>query len=92
VIAEGIESSASAGQMLGLPAWAAISAGNLGYALALPLGVRRITIAVDADDVGRNAAQAAACRWRAERRIVRFVTPDVGDFNDVALAHREADA
>ena len=35
-IGEGLESSASAGRLMGLPAWAAISAGNLSRGLLLP--------------------------------------------------------
>ena len=66
VIGEGIETSASAGLLLRLPAWmAALSAGNLGSGLVLPDTVRAITIAADADKVGLWEAQAAARRWRA---------------------------
>ena len=36
VVGEGVESSASAGLLLRLPAWAALSAGNLGGGLVLP--------------------------------------------------------
>jgi putative DNA primase/helicase len=85
VIGEGIESSASAGQLLGLPAWAAISAGNLACGLVLPAEVRTVIIAVDADDAGDRAARAAALRWAMEGRKVRIVRPNAAgiDFNDV---------
>jgi len=95
LIGEGIETSASAGMLLGLPAWAAISAGNLAMGLILPPEVRSVIIAADDDGVnrqGRNpgleAAEAAARRWQAEGRKVRIVKPDTPgkDFNDVALA------
>jgi putative DNA primase/helicase len=84
VIGEGIETSASAGLLLGLPAWAAISAGNLAKGLELPSQVRRIVIAADPDDAGRGAARAAWFRWCAEGREVKIAVPDgTGDFNDL---------
>ncbi len=90
VIGEGMESSASAGQLLDLPAWAALSAGNLGRGLVLPAIVREVTIAADHDatGVGQKAAEAAAQRWRAEGRTVRIATPDRlgADFADLAEA------
>ncbi len=86
VIGEGIETSASAGLLLGLPAWAAVCAGNLAK-LILPESVRTVTIAADRDanGVGERAADEAASRWRAEGRRVRIALPDrVGhDFNDI---------
>jgi putative DNA primase/helicase len=95
VIAEGIETAASAGRMLSLPAWAAVSAGNLARTLALPSEVRAIVIAADNDPPderghrrGQDAAQAAAARWQAEGRRVRIATPTVegSDFNDLIRA------
>jgi phage/plasmid primase-like uncharacterized protein len=90
VIAEGIETAASAGLVLGLPAWAAMSAGNLAKGLALPSEVNSVVIAADPDDAGRDAAREAWGRWRAEGREVRIAMPDgTGDFNDL-LRNREA--
>ena len=85
VIGEGIETCASAGRLLGLPAWAAISAGNLGKGVALPAEVRRVTIAADRDRPGEQAARQAALRWQREGRTVRIARPDKPgcDFNDV---------
>jgi phage/plasmid primase-like uncharacterized protein len=85
VVAEGIETALAAAELLGLPAWAATSAGNLGDSLALPAEVREVTIAADHDAPGRSAAKAAAARWRAEGRTVRVAMPDKpgADFNDV---------
>jgi putative DNA primase/helicase len=85
VIGEGIESSASAGRLLGLPAWAAISAGNLAKTLILPPEVRSVMIAADPDPPGMKAANAAAERWRAEGRSVHIATPNKPgrDFNDL---------
>ena len=88
VIGEGIETAASAGVLLGLPAWAAISAGNLAKGLVLPPEVpcgncggpgRR----------GRKAARDAWIRWTAEGREVRIALPDgAGDFNDLLRARK----
>lgn len=91
-IGEGVESSASAGRMLHLPAWAAISAGNMGLALDLPAQVRSVAVAADPDPPGRRAAAAAWRRWTREGRRVRIVTPRGGDFNDIhvrLLARKE---
>jgi putative DNA primase/helicase len=87
VIGEGVETAASAGLLMGLPAWAAITAGNLGKGLILPPEVRRVVIAVDPDNAGRIAATEAGERWTAEGREVRFAIPDgTGDFNDLLIA------
>ncbi len=85
VVGEGIESSASAGRLLGLPAWAAICAGNLASALVLLETVRAVVIAADADTAGEKAAEAASVRWRKEGRRVRVARPDTPgrDFNDI---------
>jgi hypothetical protein len=88
-VGEGIESSASAGRLLDLPAWAALSAGNMARGLILPPRVRAVVIAADADEAGQKAAEAAAARWRSEGRRVRIARPDKPgrDFNDI-LAER----
>lgn len=88
VIGEGIETAASAGRLLSLPSWAAVSAGNLAHGLVLPEQVRAVVVAADADRPGRRAADDAARRWRAEGRRVRIVAPDAPglDFNDLLLA------
>jgi hypothetical protein len=93
VIGEGIESSASAGRLLQLPAWAALSAGNMARGLILPPEVRAVVIAADADEAGSKAADAAAERWRAEGRHVRIARPDSPgrDFNDLLCAGMEVD-
>jgi phage/plasmid primase-like uncharacterized protein len=95
VVGEGIETSASAGLLLGLPAWAAVSAGNLGSGVVLPQAIRRVVIAADNDAPdehgrrpGQDAARAAWFRFRREGRAVRIAMPDPGrgDFNDVLLS------
>ncbi|WP_234731206.1 DUF7146 domain-containing protein [Acidocella facilis] len=98
VIGEGIETAASAGGLLALPAWAAISAGNLASGLILPPEVEAVTVAADDDGLnaqrrnpGLDAAEAAARRWKAEGRAVRIVKANMPgqDFNDILMA-REA--
>jgi phage/plasmid primase-like uncharacterized protein len=92
VIGEGIETSASAGRLLNLRAWAAISAGNMAQGLMLPAEVRRVVIAADADPPGERAARSAALRWQRECRTVEIARPDVPgfDFNDVLRNHENA--
>jgi putative DNA primase/helicase len=93
LIGEGIETAASAGRLLGLPAWAAISAGNLARGLVLPPEVRSVVIAADPDNAGRDAARDAWLRWTGEGRRVRIALPDgTGDFNDVLRAREVAHA
>ncbi len=94
VIGEGVETSASAGRLIGLPAWAAVSAGNLAKGLILPREVRRVVIASDPDTEGRKAARAAWFRWRGEGREVRIALPerDGCDFNDLLIARETAHA
>jgi putative DNA primase/helicase len=92
VIGEGIESSASAGRLLNLPAWSAMSAGNLARGLVLPPEVRAVVIAADADPPGEEAAQHAALRWQREGRTVRIARPDHpgADFNDILRGCKDA--
>jgi hypothetical protein len=90
VIAEGIESAASAGLMLSMPAWAAVFSGNLKTGLVLPTSVRKVVIAADRDAAGIEAAEWAKHRLRREGREVDLAVPHdgVGDFNDLLLARR----
>ena len=84
IVGEGIESAASAGIFSGLPAWAAISAGNLGGGLLLPPEVRDVIIAADPDDVGEQRAIQAAWRWQREGRTVRIArTRSEWDWNEL---------
>jgi putative DNA primase/helicase len=86
VVGEGIESAASAGVLMGLPAWSAISAGNLAAGLMLPREAHSVVIATDPDEPGERAARAAAARWSGEGRHVRLARPrGSGDFNDILL-------
>jgi hypothetical protein len=84
VIGEGIESSLSAGLLTGLPAWAALSAGNMAR-VPLPDHVQAVWIASDHDAAGQSAAWQAADAFMARGRAVQVLTPDTAgeDFNDV---------
>jgi len=88
LLAEGLETSLAASELLGLPCWSAVYAGGL-CSLVLPPEVRRVIIAADNDasGAGQRNAVAAHDRWRAEGRSVRIVAPPVvgDDFNDVLL-------
>jgi hypothetical protein len=93
VVGEGLETAASAGRLIGLPAWAAISAGNLARGLILPPTIRRVVIAVDPDPPGEAAAQEAADRWRRSGLAVQLARPTGhGDFNDLLRARITTDA
>ncbi len=88
VVGEGIETSLAAGIILGAPAWAALSAGNLARA-TLPAGLTHLLIAADADAPGQRGAWAAADAFTAAGLRVEVLTPDAGDFNDL-LGRRQA--
>ena len=92
VVGEGIESTASAATILGIPGWAGIACGNLRSRLALPASVRSVTIAVDHDGPGLRAARGAAARWRKEGRKVHLALPDKAgqDFNDLLRERHHA--
>lgn len=90
-VGEGVETAASAGRILCLPAWAALSAGNLAMGLLLPPEVRAVVVAVDRDNSGVEAAYAARDRWQTEGRSVRLAYPTAphNDFNDVLLVRQK---
>ena len=82
VVAEGIETALSAVELFGWPSCAALSANGIRM-LKLSPYVRRIVIAADGDDDGRNVSREAAHRWRGEGRLVRVLeSPDGKDLND----------
>jgi putative DNA primase/helicase len=85
IVAEGVESSLSAGMIYRRSAWAAASACGIEN-LILPPEARKILICADRDEngVGERAARRAAGRWAREGREVRLVMPpdNFSDFND----------
>lgn len=92
VIGEGIESAAAAGALLNLPAWAAVSCGNLANSMILPAEIRRVIIAVDRDEAGERAAREAGARWKNEGKSVRFLKPSApgADAADILAARGAA--
>jgi hypothetical protein len=88
VLAEGIESAASAALLLDLPGWAALNATNLA-GIVLPRAIQRVLLAADHDRAGLDAARVAWSRLHSEGRTVRIAVPTAEkmDFADV-LASR----
>jgi hypothetical protein len=88
LIAEGVEDALAAHALTGLPAWAALSAGNMAE-LILPERFREVTIFADADTVGIGRAAALARRLQREGRVVRLRRPRwAKDANDILLTRR----
>ena len=90
IVAEGIETAASAMLVMGWPGWAALSASGIERLILPPLPLAAtVFIAADNDPsgTGERAARAAAERWIAEGRKVRIALPPVlgSDWNDVLL-------
>ena len=89
-IAEGIETALSVMAETGIPAWAALSLGNLG-GITLPETVREVIICVDNDmkdpEAGEKQAREAAAAYTAQGAAVKIARPPKGmDFNDALLA------
>ena len=79
---EGLETMLSLRSVLpSLPAVAALSAAHLA-ALQLPLSLRRLYIAHDADEAGRRAADQLGARAEAAGIEAVWLTPTRGDFNE----------
>jgi len=79
---EGIETIASLRSTLScLPLVAALSANHLA-ALILPVGLRRLYIAVDDDKAGHVAAERLSARAEADGIETVKLRPTLGDFND----------
>lgn len=92
VVAEGVEDALAARELTGLPAWAALSAGNMA-ALVLPPHLRDVLILADADEsgLGLDKARELAARLRAEGRHATVRRPTAAkDANDALRAMRGA--
>jgi DNA primase len=87
IVAEGVEDALAATKLFGLPAWAALSAGNMG-ALVLPERLSEVLVLADhdANGAGLAGAHALARRLKAGGRWagVRWPTSRK-DVNDVAM-------
>lgn len=90
MVGEGIETCLSAMQATGQPTWAALSASGL-RALELPPQIKTVTILVDGDRAGAQAATHSARRWVLQRRHVRIArAPEGFDFNDLLVSAAKA--
>jgi putative DNA primase/helicase len=89
IIAEGIETTLSAMELLELPGWSAVNASGLAT-IELPPAVRNVIVAADHDVAGRRSGVVAMRRWQSEGRVVRIVLPTTAgdDFNDVLMGRR----
>jgi hypothetical protein len=88
IVAEGMETALSASQELSLPAWAALSAGNLAH-FDPPRDVTRLVIAADNDPAGAAAAAALSSRFAGEIEIETAPPPPpFNDWNDWARRQR----
>jgi hypothetical protein len=78
-VGEGVETMLTASDVFGVPAWAALSADNLGR-LIIPLPLRRLIIAADNDEAGIRAAQSLRPRMARSTRVE--IEPAPAGFND----------
>jgi hypothetical protein len=88
VVAEGLETLLSAMKLFNLRCGAAcLGAWSQTKELVLPSGVRRILIAADNDDTGREMAERTATLWRSRGFSVRVKWPEIvgKDFNNVLM-------
>ena len=94
IIAEGIETAASAAQIAGVPAISAISASNMPTVVLPPQYAgsgSEIIVAADNDEPGRNAAKQLAQRLAELGHGVRIAVPEGPegcDWNDALKAAR----
>lgn len=84
IVSEGIETGLTMQQVLGYPAWAALSTAGM-KSLVIPPVVEHVILAVDHDPAGIAAANQAAQRWLDQgRRVQKLMPPKPKqDFNDV---------
>lgn len=89
VVAEGVISTLSASERLGLPAWALLSAHNLA-AWAPPPETRRVVVAADRGVAGEAAARRLRSRLRAMGLACEVAPPPGGaeDWNAHAVSER----
>lgn len=86
IIGEGVETARSASAAFGLPAWAALTAGNLAR-FDPPCHVTRLVIASDNDPAGRAAADTLSHRVSKSIDVTSAPPPECfNDWNDWARA------
>lgn len=92
LVAEGVATALSAGERLGLPAWALLSTSNL-RSWTPPDGVRRVVVAGDRGADGEASARMLAARLRRSgvRSDVRLPPDPFGDWNEAAVSWAAAE-
>jgi phage/plasmid primase-like uncharacterized protein len=93
LVAEGVFSALSGGELCGLPAWALLSTGNLRL-WSPPPEVRRVVVAADADRPGLTAAAELMARLRGIGVSCELRLPPAPrlDWNDAAAARANSHA
>jgi hypothetical protein len=79
ILCEGVETGTAIHQSGLRPVWACGGAGTLATFPVLG-GIECLTVAADADDAGKRAAEAVSARWRDAGREVRIVAPPSDDW------------
>jgi putative DNA primase/helicase len=77
-VGEGIETSLAGATIFGVPAWAALSAGNMRI-MAFPPGLQKLLIFADKGDAGEGAADELCRRAIAAGIDAWMVLPHGGD-------------
>ena len=82
IVTGGLEDGLTLQQEMGLAVWAATGEGNMA-GVALPVGVRFVTIGADRDEAGERHARRAAEAFAEQGRTVAIIRPmpGFGDFN-----------
>lgn len=89
-IGEGVETMLSASRILGMPAWAALTADNLSR-FTFAASIQRLIIVADNDPAGAGAAQTLRERSPPKVRVETVSAPDgFNDLNDWARAEAKA--
>jgi putative DNA primase/helicase len=87
-VTEGVEDALAYQELSGVPAWAALSAGNMAE-LVLPVRLSEVQVVADADPAGLDNGAELVRRLRAEGRTARLIKPHHHkDANDVLRARR----
>lgn len=81
-VAEGVETALAFYALRKIPTWATFGTANL-EAFEPPAGIRKLLIAADGDEPGREAARAMSERLRRRLHVVIAPAPDGFDWLDV---------
>ena len=88
IVCEGLEDGLTLQQQLGQAVWVAAGAGNM-HKMAFPSLVSRVIVGGDADEAGRDAANAARKAFAARHLAARVIFPaGAKDFNAELMGAR----